>query len=130
MLSAASSMHRRVPLKRLSEPLRAIARCSKVAKYVALGMATLAILPTLPNIFAVCVAFFRVNLTSPQFSTSLRVFVTSVRSYGAVIVEDKLRAEIDLGVEKLLDERSKDVGLGQRGELIAEFEVVENLLNV
>ena len=50
--------------------------------------------------------------------------------HGAVGVEDRIGAEIDFGIEELADERAERVGLGERGELVAEFEVLEDVLNV
>jgi len=48
----------------------------------------------------------------------------------AVGIEDGSRAEIDLGIKKLADERAEGVGLRERGEFIAEFEVFKDVLNV
>ena len=41
-----------------------------------------------------------------------------------------MRAEVDVGVEELLDERAKRIRVNQRGNLIAKLEFVEYLLNV
>ena len=40
------------------------------------------------------------------------------------------RREVDLGVEELVDQRADGVGLGERCELVAELEVVEDVLDV
>jgi hypothetical protein len=40
------------------------------------------------------------------------------------------RAEVDVAVEELLDELAEDVGLDQGGDLVAELELVEDLLHV
>ncbi|KAF0137542.1 MAG: hypothetical protein FD152_400 [Xanthobacteraceae bacterium] len=48
----------------------------------------------------------------------------------AVAVQHRLRAEIDRAIEELLDQRPEYVGLGQLRKLIAELEVVEDLLHV
>jgi hypothetical protein len=53
--SVIGGMLRRVSLKQLSEPLTAIARCSSVAKFVALGIGDLGNVAKIGNIFAVCV---------------------------------------------------------------------------
>ena len=38
--------------------------------------------------------------------------------------------EVDVGVEELVDQRADGVGLGERRELVAELEVVEDVLDV
>ena len=48
----------------------------------------------------------------------------------AVHVLHRFGAEVDAAVEKLLDQVAEDVGLDQRGDLVAEFELVEDLLDV
>ena len=48
----------------------------------------------------------------------------------AVHVLNRLGAEIDAAVEKLLNQVAEDVGLDQRGDLVAELELVEDLLDV
>jgi hypothetical protein len=40
------------------------------------------------------------------------------------------RRKVDLGVKKLIDECSNRISLRKRRELIAELEVVENVLNI
>ena len=50
--------------------------------------------------------------------------------HGAVGIEDGIGAEIDFGIEELADERAEGVGLGEGGELVAEFEVFEDVLDV
>ncbi len=41
-----------------------------------------------------------------------------------------MRAQVDRGVEELLDEGAQSVGFGQAWDLVAELEVVEDLLDV
>ena len=48
----------------------------------------------------------------------------------AVAVQHRLGAEVDRRVQELLDERAQDVGLRQARDLVAELEVVEDLLHV
>ena len=48
----------------------------------------------------------------------------------AVAVQDRVRAEVDRRVEELLDQRAERVGLRQRRDLVAELEVVEDVLDV
>ena len=38
--------------------------------------------------------------------------------------------EVDVRIEELVDQRSQRIGLGQRGELVTELEVVEDVLDV
>ena len=47
----------------------------------------------------------------------------------AMVVETR-GGEVEAGVEVLLDQRAEGIGLGQSGDLIAELEVVEDLLHV
>jgi hypothetical protein len=49
---------------------------------------------------------------------------------GAVAVRDRGRAEVDVGVEELRDEGAERVGLGEGGELVAELEVLQDVLDV
>ena len=46
------------------------------------------------------------------------------------VVVDAGRREVDVGIEELVDQRAEGVGLGQRRELVAELEVVEDVLDV
>ena len=46
------------------------------------------------------------------------------------VVVDAGRREVDLGVEELVDQRADRVGLRERRELVAELEVVEDVLDV
>ncbi len=46
------------------------------------------------------------------------------------VVVDARRREVDLGVEELVDQRADGVGLGERRELVAELEVLEDVLDV
>ena len=50
--------------------------------------------------------------------------------FAAVCVLDRVGAEVDAIVEELLDQVAEDVRLDQRGDLVAEFELVEDLLHV
>ena len=46
------------------------------------------------------------------------------------VVVDAGRREVDVGVEELVDQRADGIGLRQRLELVAELEVVEDVLDV
>ena len=46
------------------------------------------------------------------------------------VVVDASRREVDVGVEELVDQRTDCIGLRQRLELVAELEVVEDILDV
>ena len=46
------------------------------------------------------------------------------------VVVDAGWREVDVGVEELVDQRPQRIGLGQRGQLVAELEVVEDVLDV
>ena len=46
------------------------------------------------------------------------------------MVVDARRRQVDLRVEELVDEGADGVSLGQRLELIAKLEVIEDVLNV
>jgi hypothetical protein len=46
------------------------------------------------------------------------------------VVVDAGRREVDVGVEELVDQRADGVGPGQRLQLVAELEVVEDVLDV
>src|SRR5690606_5949572 len=48
----------------------------------------------------------------------------------AILVEDRVGAEVDVGGGELLDQAAEDVGLDERGNLVAELELVEDLLDV
>jgi hypothetical protein len=48
----------------------------------------------------------------------------------AVSVQHGLRAEIDRGIEELFDKCAERVGPRELGDLVAEFEVVQNFLHV
>ena len=48
----------------------------------------------------------------------------------AVGMQDRIRAEIDLWIEELVDERAEGIGLREGWELVAEFEVLEDVLNI
>jgi hypothetical protein len=50
------------------------------------------------------------------------------RAHGVVV--DARRAEVDLGIEELVDQGADGVGLGEGLELIAELEVLEDVLDV
>ena len=45
-------------------------------------------------------------------------------------VQDRRRAQVDVGGGEFLDQRAEGVGPGQAGDLVAEFEVVEDVLDV
>ncbi len=46
------------------------------------------------------------------------------------VVVDTGGAEVDFGVEEFGDEGAEGVGFGEGGELVAEFEVFDDLLDV
>ena len=46
------------------------------------------------------------------------------------MIVDASRREVDVGVEELVDHSSDGVGLGQRLQLIAELEVLDDVLNI
>lgn len=46
------------------------------------------------------------------------------------MVVDAGRREVDIGIKKLVDQRPDSVGFGKRGKLVAELEIVEEVLNV
>ena len=56
------------------------------------------------------------------------------RAHGVVVeagqVADRVGAEVDVLVEELLDELAERIGLGEAGNLVAELEVVEDVLHV
>ena len=58
------------------------------------------------------------------------VVIEARQAHAAVAAQDGLRAQVDRGVEELLDERAQGVGFGQAGDLIAELEIVDDLLHV
>jgi len=59
-----------------------------------------------------------------------RMVVERREQFVAVHVLNRLGAEIDAAVEKLFNQVAEDVGLDQRGDLVAELELVEDLLDV
>jgi hypothetical protein len=58
------------------------------------------------------------------------VIIESLQANAAVAVEDGVRAQVDRGVEELFDECTQRVGFGQARDLVAELEVVDDLLDV
>ena len=48
----------------------------------------------------------------------------------AVTAQHRVRAQIDVGRQQLLDQSTQSVGLGQARDLITEFEIVEDVLHV
>jgi len=46
------------------------------------------------------------------------------------VVVDARRREVDVGIEELIDQRADGVGLRQRLQLVAELEVLEDVLHV
>jgi hypothetical protein len=46
------------------------------------------------------------------------------------VVVDACRRQVDAGIEKLVDQRPDGVGPGERRELVAELEVLEDVLDV
>src|SRR5215217_5182016 len=51
-------------------------------------------------------------------------------SDGAVTIQHWIRAQIDGGVKKLLNQVTEDIRPNQRGDLVVELELVEDLLDV
>jgi len=51
-------------------------------------------------------------------------------AHRTVGIHHGIRAQIDGGRGELLDQRPQGVGFGEAGELVAELEVVENVLDV
>ena len=49
-------------------------------------------------------------------------------AHGVVI--DAGGAEVDVGIEEFVDEGAEGVGFGEGGELVAEFEVFDDFLDV
>jgi hypothetical protein len=47
-----------------------------------------------------------------------------------IAVEHRPGAEIDVRIEKLLDQRPQGIGFGKRGNLVVEFEVFEDVLDI
>lgn len=58
------------------------------------------------------------------------VIVQRRQAFGTVVVQHRQGAEIDGRIHKLFNDRTKNVRLNHCGNLIAELEFVENLLNV
>src|SRR5208337_5366413 len=50
--------------------------------------------------------------------------------YRTITIQDRLRAEIDRGIEEFLDERAERIGLGQLRDLVAELEIIQNPLHI
>ena len=59
-----------------------------------------------------------------------RVVVEAGMLHRAVAVQHRVRAEVDRRVEELLDQRAERVGLREPRDLVAELEVVEDVLDV
>src|SRR5690606_6318592 len=58
------------------------------------------------------------------------VIVEAGQPDGGVAVEDRKRTQVDGRIEELLDERAQGVGFGQTWDLVAEFKVVDDLLDI
>ena len=58
------------------------------------------------------------------------VVVEAGMPHRAVGVQNRRRAQVDVGGGQLLDQRAEGVGFGQARDLVAELEVVEDVLNV
>ena len=58
------------------------------------------------------------------------VVVQAGQTDGAVLIQLRLRAEVDLGGEEALDDGIQDVALGQAVDLVTELELFEDVLNV
>lgn len=48
----------------------------------------------------------------------------------AVAVEDGIGAEVHLGIKKFFDQRSDGVSLRKGGDLVTEFEIFNDVLNI
>ena len=59
-----------------------------------------------------------------------RMVVEARQLHRAVAVQDRVRAEVDRRVEELLDQRAERVGLREPRDLVAELEVLEDVLHV
>ena len=59
-----------------------------------------------------------------------RVVVEAGMLDRAIAVHDRIGAEVDVRREELLDQRAECVGLGQARDLIAELELLEDVLHV
>ena len=57
------------------------------------------------------------------------VVVQAGMADGSVEIQDRFRTEVYVGRGKLLDERAQSVGLGELGDLIAELEILQDVLN-
>ena len=68
--------------------------------------------------------------TSSSKIVPMRVVVEARVLHRAVAVQHRVRAQVDVGREELLDQRAERVGLRQPRDLVAELEVVEDLLHV
>ena len=51
-------------------------------------------------------------------------------SDGTVAVEDRIGREVDFWIQELLDQSAKPIGFGKLGQIIAKFEVTQNVLYV
>ena len=58
------------------------------------------------------------------------VVVEAGTPHRAVSVQNRRRAQVDVGGGQLLDQRAEGVGFGQARDLVAELEVVEDVLDV
>src|SRR5664280_2880953 len=56
--------------------------------------------------------------------------VETTLALGSIGVADGVGAQVQVGVEELLDQRAEGVRLGQPRDLVAELEVVEDVLDV
>ena len=61
---------------------------------------------------------------------SHRVIVHGGKLHRAIAVQHRVRAEVNLRIEELGDQMAEGIRLGKRGNLIAKFEVVEDVLDV
>ena len=58
------------------------------------------------------------------------MIVEAGKPLATVLVQDRLRAEIDRRIKKLLDQETQNIRIDQRRDLIAELELVQHLLDV
>ena len=68
--------------------------------------------------------------TSSSKIVPMRVVVEAGMLHRAVAVQHRVGAQVDRRVEELLDQRAERVGLREARDLVAELEVLEDLLHV
>lgn len=78
--------------------------------------------------------FFVVFLIGPAYqlleNRTHRMIIKAGLSDRAVAVERRERAEVDLVIKELFDQRAERIRLAQTRNLVAELEVIENFLHI